>query len=170
MFDVSFSQISGTVAGGVVGGFAGFVANHLQQRQERIRERQNVASALVGEVGALAQLIAQSELIRVQVAPSEIGSEPYPFHHFRGERDYMPVFRGLGASVGMLPSPLPRDLVGWYARLAICLERTHELHELSLGSRQELGAYILELARLLQTEFTQLVGEAQALLDRLSRV
>jgi hypothetical protein len=170
MFDVSFSQISGAVAGGVVGGCAGFIANHLQQRQERSRERRNVASALIGEVGALAQLIGHSELIRIQSGPSGGGSETYPFQYFRGERDYMPVFRGLGASVGVLPSPLSRDLVAWYARLAICLERTHELHELSLGGRQDLGVYIAELAKIQLTEFSQLVGDAQPLLSRLSVV
>jgi hypothetical protein len=49
--------------------------------------------------------------------------EAYPYHGFRGEREYMPVFRALGQNLGVLPRPLPRVLVFWYTTLTICLER-----------------------------------------------
>ena len=171
MTDLAWSQISGTVAGGVVGGFSGFVANLLQQRQESARARRSVACALHGEIGALAQFVEENARARMQLAerhPSENGT--YPYRHVRGERDYMPVFRGLGGAIGILPSPLPRDLVTWYTRLAACLERTRELHELALDCRPELSAYAAEIVDLQQSELIELVRGATPLLARLVTV
>ena len=165
MIDLAWSQISGAVAGGLVGGFSGFIANQLQQRQDSFRIRRNVACALIGEIGALSQFIEQ----RMRAAAQRPGDkESNPYHHGRGERDYMPVFRGLGGSIGVLPTPLPRDLVVWYTRFAACLERTRELHELSLNRHPELSACAAQLVELQQVELTELVGSAGPLLNRLS--
>jgi hypothetical protein len=82
----------------------------------------------------------------------------------------MPVFRGLGGNVGVLPSPLPRGLVTWYTRLAVSLERTRELHELALNRHPELSAYAAEIVELQEAELTELVRSAKPLLDRLSSV
>jgi hypothetical protein len=171
MIDLAWLQITGAVAGGVVGGFSLFVANHLQQRQKLLHVRRSVASALIGEIGALAQFVEQNFLARMHVAvqyPADKGA--YPYRHIRGERDDMTLFRGLGGSVGALPSPLPRDLVTWYTRLAVSLERARELHELALNRHPEFSAYAAEIVELQQAELTDLVNSAKPLLDRLSSV
>ena len=171
MIDLVWSQLSGAVAGGVVGGLSGFAANFPQQRQETSRARRRVACALHGEIGALAQFIEENARARMQLAeghPPENGT--YPYRHVRGERDYMPVFRGLGGGIGVLPSPLPHDLVTWYTRLAACLERTRELHELALNRRPELSAYASEIVELQQSELAELVCCAKPRLERLLSV
>jgi hypothetical protein len=171
MIELAWSQISGAAAGGVAGGFSGFVANLLQQRQESARARRSVACALHGEIGALAQFIEENTRARIQLAEryhSENGT--YLYRHVRGERDYMPVFRGLGGGIGLLPSPLPRDLVTWYTRLAACLERTRELHEVALDRGPELFGYAAEIVDLQQSELIELVRGATPLLVRLRKV
>jgi hypothetical protein len=80
----------------------------------------------------------------------------------------MPVFRSLGVHVGMLPNPLPRDLVTWYTQLAVCLERARELHELAIGRNPDLIGYAIELAEIQQASLTDLVRLVPALLERLS--
>ncbi len=171
MMDIPWPQIYGAVAGGAVGGFSGFIANHLHLRQELRRERRNIACALIGEIGAIAELVGEVYLERVQAAVGDLAEQgSYPYHHFRGERDYMPVFRGLGGSVGVLPSPLPRDLVGWYAKLAICLERARELHDLARLRDPDLVHHAAAIVGVQLTEFADLVARAEPLLERLSRV
>ena len=172
MIDLPWTQLSGAVAGGLVGGFSGFVANSFQERQQFRRARQNVACALVGEIDALRQHIEENYLAKLRadvdsVAPNK---RSYPYHAFRGERDYMPVFRSLGSNVGVLPSPLPRDLVRWYTRLAVCLERAHVLHELSLQPNSERVTYAVEVAELQHAAFSELAELARPLVDRLSKM
>jgi hypothetical protein len=82
----------------------------------------------------------------------------------------MPVFRSLGSNVGVLPSPLPRDLVRWYTRLAVCLERAHVLHELSLEPNPERMTYAAEVAELQHAAFTELVDLAGPLVNLLCKL
>jgi hypothetical protein len=160
-------QISGAIAGGLVGGFSGFVANNVQSRRETRRARRNVACAIIGEIGALSHHIKSlfltvSALDETEADPSEIRRR-----HFRGERDYMPIFRALGSHVGVLPTPLPRDLVAWYTGLAMCLERARELHELRLQRDPDSFGYAMELARLQEGSLAELVELAPSLLEKL---
>ena len=168
--DLPWPQISGAIAGGLFGGFSGFVANSLQERTERRRTQRNVACALIGEIEGLGRHIEN----RLTTLGSDLQAmeqqRGYSYHHFRGERDYMLVYRSLGQSVGFLPSPLPRDLVSWYIGLAVCLEREHELHELALQRNPEWLDYAVEVAVLQHDSFNQLVKLATPLLDRLARL
>jgi hypothetical protein len=162
-----WAQISGAVAGGMVGGFSGFVANSVQARRETRRARRNVASALIGEVSALAQYIknlflASPGLSEGQTDPSDIRRR-----HFRGERDYMPIYRALGSHIGVLPRPLPRELVTWYTALAVCLERARELHELRLQREPDSIGYAIELAGLQEASLAELIELAPPLLEKL---
>jgi hypothetical protein len=159
--------MSGAIAGGLVGGFSGFVANTVQAGRETRRARRNVASALTGEIGALAHYIRSLFLTAPipndgQVDPSEVRRR-----HFRGERDYMPIFRALGSHVGVLPKPLPRDLVAWYTALAMCLERARELHELRVRRDPDSFGYAIELARLQEASIGELLELAPPLLEKL---
>ena len=165
--DLPWLQISGAIAGGLFGGFSGFIANNLQERAHRREMQRNVACALIGEIDGLcrhlgsrlATLASDLEAIKQQRA--------YTYHHFRGERDYMLVYRSLGKEVGLLPSPLPRDLVCWFTALAVCLEREHELHQLALQRNPEWLDYAVDAAAVQRDAFNELLELARPLHDRL---
>ena len=53
----------------------------------------------------------------------------------------MPVYRAIGATVGFLPTPLPRDLISWYTGLTAALERAHALHDLSARTDAQSVAF-----------------------------
>lgn len=162
-----WAQISGAVAGGLVGGFSGFVANNVQAGRESRRARRNVTSALIGEISALTHYIKSLFLSVPPLDGSQVDPSELRRRHFRGERDYMPIFRALGSHVGVLPTPLPRDLVAWYTGLAICLERARELHELRLQRDPEAFGYAMELSRLQEASLAELVELAPPLLAKL---
>jgi hypothetical protein len=159
-------QMSGAIAGGLVGSCAGFLANIIRARLEFRRHRHSVAAALLGELQALREHVSAHYLVRLDNIGTT-GAQPFPYHRFRGERDYMPVFRSLGQGIGYLPSPLPRDLAVWYTGFTVCLERAHELSE--LARREEPGCLeaALELAVIQRSELIELMDTADNLLRRL---
>jgi hypothetical protein len=168
--DLPWPQISGAIAGGLFGGFSGFIASSLQEQAERRRRRKNVACALMGEIEGLCRHIDNRlGTLRSDLQAME-AQRDYIYHHFRGERDYMLVYRSLGQNVGLLPNPLPRDLVSWYIGLAVCLEREHELHQLALQRNPEWLDYAVDVAVLQNHGFADLLKLATPLLHDLSRL
>ncbi|WP_044559942.1 hypothetical protein [Azospirillum sp. B4] len=168
---VPWLQISGAVAGGVVGGFSGFIANTFHDHRMRRRAKRNIACALIGEIGALSQHIEENYLSMLRADLASCGEAPAIVHHaFRGDRDYMPVFRALGSTVGYLPTPLPRDLVYWYTSLAAGLERARALHELSGQRDPDAVAFAVRLAKLQDAAFIDLLARSRALLAQLDRI
>lgn len=172
MIPYPFWQLSGAVVGGLVGGFSGFLANSIHSRAQGRSSRRNVASALIGEIGALCDQAGGRYLARLKLeAESDgYGKGRYPYHGFRGERDYMPTFRALGQSIGALPSPLPRDLAAWYTSFTACLERAHELHDLTLRNDPEWLEYANGLAAEQREAFSELLKSAPALLTQLAEL
>jgi len=170
MIDIPWLQLSGAIAGGVVGGFSGWVANSFQERQVRRRMKRNIACALIGEISALSEHIEANYLAMLADLQTRVERQMTPYHHFRGDRDYMAVFRTLGSNVGYLPTPLPREVVSWYTSLAAGLERAHALHDLAAQGKPELMAYAIQLAQIQQAAFTDLVANAKPLLGRLDRL
>ena len=158
---IPWAQISGAVAGGLVGGFSGFVANNVHARRENRQAKRNVASALRGEIGAIIHLIEA----HFTASDADGAEGQLRRRHFRGERDYMSIFRALGSHIGVLPAPLPHDLVAWYTALAMCLERAHELHELRLRRDPESFEYAMELVRLQEASLAELVELAGPLIE-----
>lgn len=176
MIELPLLQLSGAVAGGIVGGFSGFVANFLQEQKRQRQTRRNVAAALIGEIEALCEYLQKAYLSKLRPEArnisddaSDIGSD-YRYYYFRGERDYMPVFRSLGSVIGCLPSPMPRALVSWYTELAVCLERARELHELAQRSDAKQMKYAIQIAQIQHAAFTELASSATPLLERLSKL
>ena len=165
-------QLSGAVLGSLVGGFSGFLANSLQSRSQARSARNSVASALSGEIEALCEQVQQHYLTRLDLeAESDgYGKGRYPYHVFRAERDYMPIFRSLGLGIGSLPSPLPRKLAFWYISFSACLERAHELHDLTQRNEPEWFAYANGLAAEQREAFSTLLRSAADLLGRLTNL
>jgi hypothetical protein len=166
----ALSQISGAIAGGLIGGFAGFISNNLHRWLQMRQMRRNVACALIGEIGALQQRIARDYLPILREAVEILRTAGhFPEHQFRAEREYAPIFRSMGHQIGLLPTPLPRELVNWYTSLAIYLERAHELHELVQARDPMYRAYALTVAEYQFRGFSELVETSTPLIDQLSR-
>jgi hypothetical protein len=164
-------QVSGAIAGGLIGSFCGFLSNNVHRWLQERRARRSIACALMGEISALQDRIGRSYLPMLQDGLAALRTrEHVPTHHFRGERDYSPVFHSLGHQVGLLPKPLPRDLVAWYMSLAICLESVRELHALAVDDRPEAIEHALKIAEFQYSRFQELVAAAHPLIVRLSQL
>ena len=161
------TQISGSVAGGVVGGFAGFIASIIQERTVRRDKRRSIASALIGEIGALTQLYREEYVRHLTDLSNRIDAAKSSYHPVRGEQEYMPVFRSLGSEIGHLPAPLPHDLVMWYTALTVALERAHALHDLTLQNKETDARYIPKLAQDQIDDLSSLSCPSQDLIARL---
>jgi hypothetical protein len=164
MIDIPWSQIAGAVAGGAVGGFSGFVASSVQQRSMLRRARRNVASALAGELEAL-----RISLMRLNTVEADTSMAVDGFYrHFRAERDYSPIFRSLGSSIGLLDSPLPRDLAHWYTGLAVTLERAREMYGLTSRTDERAEKDWQVVSQLQREGVRELVRDADDLISRLT--
>jgi hypothetical protein len=167
----SFGQLSVAVAGGLVGGLAGFAAILQRLRVERRIERRNVAAALAAEIEALCDHVTEEYYKRLKImGDPKSNQEPYPYHGFRGEREYMPVFRVLGQHLGVLPRPLPRELIFWYTTLTICLERARDLYELAKSRVLESQQDAIVMARVQCGEIDRLLEAAPRLVEKLERL
>jgi hypothetical protein len=167
----SLWQLSSAVVGGLAGGLAGFAANLLRFQIERRNQRRNVAAALAAEIEALCDHLTEHYIKRLELMcnPSP-NQELYPYHGFRGERDYMPVFRVLGQNLGCLPRPLPRELIFWYMTLTICLERARDLYELAKSQGSESAQYALMMVQVQREETSRLLQGAPVLMEKLERL
>ena len=161
------TQISGSVAGGVVGGFAGFIASIIQERTVRRDRRRSIASALIGEIGALTQLYREEYVRHLTDLSAGMDTTKANYHPVRGDQEYMPIFRSLGSEIGHLPAPLPHDLVMWYTALTVALERAHALHDFTLQNNESDAAYISKLAQDQIDDLSNLGRRSQELIARL---
>jgi hypothetical protein len=164
-------QLSGAVIGGLAGGLAGFLANLLRLRMERGHQRRNVAAALAAEIEALCDHTTEHYIRRLELLGSpNPEQELYPYHGFRGERDYMPVFHVLGQNLGALPRPMPRELIFWYTTLTICLERARDLYELAKSKAPDSARYEIMMVQVQREEITRLLQAAPALVEKLEAI
>jgi hypothetical protein len=167
----SMWQLSGAIAGGLAGGLAGFVAYLIRLRMERHSQRRNVSAALAAEIEALCDHVEQHYVKRLEFMLSQdLRPEPYPYHGFRGEREYMPVFRVLGQNLGVLPRPLPRELIFWYTTLTICLERGRDLYEIAKSQSPESSEYAVAMAQVQREEIGQLLASSRGLIETLEEL
>ena len=164
-------QMSGAIAGGLVGSFSGFIANSIHEHRVSLRLRRNIACALIGELQTLSRYIEDNYLVLLRRSLEAAADTQGPSHYyFRGDRDYMPVYRALGGTVGFLPTPLPRDLISWYTGLTTALERARALHDLSGRSDAQSVNYLHDLTRIQETALKDLIANAQPLIARLEKL
>jgi hypothetical protein len=168
--DLPWFQMSGAIAGGLVGSFTGFIANGIHEHRVRLRGRRNIACALIGELQTLTKYIEDNYLVLLRRSLESADSQIASHHYFRGDRDYMPVYRAIGATVGFLPTPLPRDLISWYTGLTTALERAHALHDLSGRTDAQSVAYLLNLTRVQEAALGELIANAHPLIARLEKL
>ena len=158
-------------AGGMIGGLSGFIANSMQRRRDSLHLRKNVAGALIGEISALTHQIRERYILTTKSSEALLGTSGHsPHHRARTGRDYMPVFHGLGGNIGILPSPLPRDLVLWYSTLVLCLDGERDLHELAVNHDPDVSASVADLTEAQRLDFSHLLDSSVPLLKGLSRL
>jgi hypothetical protein len=171
MINVPWFQVTAAALGGLVGSFSGFVANSVQESRVRLRMQRNIACALIGEIAALTHYIENNYRVLVQAHIDAMADRnDFQFHYFRAERDYMPVFRSLGSTLGYLPTPLPRDLVSWYTSLAIMLERARAMHDIVVQRNSDLREHAVQLAQVQRQTLDEVVAAAKPLMERLQRI
>ena len=108
--------------------------------------RKNVSCALIGEIEALKQRLEEKCLSTLRVELQMLCEQwQYPIHHFRDEKDYVPVSVCLVTILASCVTLLPRDLVVWNIGPAICQEGANELHELAIGRNPDLLDYADEV-------------------------
>jgi hypothetical protein len=171
MVPQSYLQLSSVLIGGLVGGLAAFAANLLRLRMERRWQRRNVAAALAAELEAICDHMTDEYVKRLELMDSaKLHHDLYPSYGFRGEKEYMPVFRVLGQSLGLLPRPLPRELVFWYTTMTVCLERARDLYELAKSQTTEPTRTAFAMTQLQRKEIARLLESAPPLIQRLEQL
>jgi hypothetical protein len=168
--NIPWLQMSGAITGGLVGSFSGFIANSFHEHRVRRRVRSNIACALIGELQTLTQYIEDNYLVLLRRSLESADDQIPSHHYFRGDRDYMPVYRQIGATIGFLPTPLPRDLISWYTGLTTTLERAHALHDLSAKADVQSVTYLLSLNRAQEAALGELIAQSKPLIARLEEL
>jgi hypothetical protein len=154
-----------------VGGLAAFAANLLRLRMERRFQRRNVAAALAAELEAICDHMTDEYVKRLELMDTAIlHHDLYPYYGFRGEKEYMPIFRVLGQSLGLLPRPLPRELIFWYTTMTVCLERARDLYELAKNQTSEASRTAFAMTQLQRKEIARLLEAAPPLIKRLEQL
>jgi hypothetical protein len=124
-------------------------ANLLRLRMERRFQRRNVAAALAAELEAICDRMTDEYVKRLELMDTAtLHHDLYPYYGFRGEKEYMAVFRVLGQSLGLLPRPLPRELIFWYTIMTVCLERARDLYELAENQTSEASRTAFAMTQL----------------------
>ena len=167
----SIPQMMASLMGGLVGGFAGFVASLLMERRNRREKIRNIASALIGEIGALVHGFETRylDMLRINVEEME-NTALFSHFHVQAQQDFMPIFHSLGSEIGLLPSPLPRDLVAWYTDLAVGLERTRAMYDLITQNGTEMLIQLNHLTDLQYQAISGLVERSADLLESLNNL
>lgn len=170
--DIFLAQVTMSAFGGLIGGLSGFVANGLQDRRNRNTTMRHVAQAISGEIEALAQSISANDYFQEIRAATDLTSAfvKYKYHLIRGEQEYMPVFHSLGINIGALPAPLPKDLVIWYTRLSICIERSRAFGEIGKENVEFVDERVAKTMQVQFIELCNLIDAAKDLRTRLSLV
>jgi hypothetical protein len=70
-------------------------------------------------------------------------------------------------ALGILPRPLPRELIFWHMTMTICLERARDLYELAKSPTSEASQNALIMAQLQRSEVARLLVAAAPLIQKL---
>jgi hypothetical protein len=95
------------------------------ERERRVLEQQQLASALIGELRAFAAIADGRSMVSYYRDNAEAvrASGSFAFWSLGLSAEYDRVFRGLGAAVGKLPADLPEKVVGVYALISGVFDR-----------------------------------------------
>jgi hypothetical protein len=127
------------VIGAFLGAASSFFGSYALRRREVEDEKQNLASAFLGEIEALRLIVEKRHYIEDFARAIEHvrqTGQPY-WHGFRTRREPFNVFRENVGKIGMLDSPLPELIVRYYTQGQAILE---DMGSISEGTFNHLDA------------------------------
>lgn len=142
-----------TLVGGFLTFLGGFLGNFLIQQQQRRSERKNLASAFYGEIKALVRIVERRRYvqgIKDRIKVLEKGGETK--FKVRVEQKYFNVYDKNLDKIGILPEPLPEEIVDLYTVMTSILEDLATLNESSIyeGDPEIIIKHLVELQSLFE--------------------
>lgn len=101
---------------------------------ERFHVQQQLASGFMGEIGAVLGLLQRRKTLFTQIARQVRASNKIGKFHLHVGVDFAVIYRANAASIGLLPVPLPGQVVSFYGDLLSFIERGNALDEIEEGS------------------------------------
>jgi hypothetical protein len=144
---------------GIVGGVAGPMC--LEWWKSRA-ERLSLSGAIVSEIAAILAIIQtrnyieglHAEIVRARATPAP--THIPTFFHFSVRRNPFAVYDANLSRIGILPNPMPRQIVSFYVKASAILEDIADMREGKIQRAREDSIHCLE-------ELVKLFEETRAL-------
>lgn len=149
-----------TLIGGLLTFLGGLLGNFLIQHQQRKAEKRSLASAFYGEIQALIRIVERRQYIQEIIDSIDtIESGEKVLYGIRITRKYFNVYEKNLDKIGILPNPLPEEIVDLYTVMTAILEDLDQINETGFYN-QEAEIVILYLKEL-QSLFEYAVESGQ---------
>ncbi len=151
---VSIMPLLQTLLGGVLTFLGGILGSFLIQRSQRNAEKENLASAFYGEIGAVLSLIESRQYIQILAELAERIKAPEPedkYNFFENRDDKFGFYENSVGKIGLLSAPIPEKLISFYALATAAYDDLKNLDNLKAKGYDALteGRYVQELIALL---------------------
>ncbi len=120
------------IAGGFVAILGSVATPIFLDKSRRKAERLSLASAILGEIEALDAICAHRKFIegiKQQITLMEADPNISRIFHFSVRRNPMRVYEANLSQIGVLPHPLPKQIVTFYAGVSSILEDIDDMRE-----------------------------------------
>jgi hypothetical protein len=158
-----------TIAGGFVAILGGVATPCFLERSKRKAERLSLAGAIVGEIEALIAISQHRKYvdgIRQELTKAQTNPDKYGIFHFSVRRNPMRVYEANLTRIGILPDPLPKQIVGFYAGVSSILEDIDDMRE---GKNQRTPEDRIRVLKELLQLFEATLALGQKILDDAGR-
>jgi hypothetical protein len=119
-----------TLIGGVLTFLGGLLGSFLIQKQQRRAEQKSLASAFYGEIKALVGIIEKRQYIQgIKTSIHHLKSGRKSPFQVRVTRKYFNVYEKNLDKIGILPNPLPEEIVDLYTVMTAILEDLDTINE-----------------------------------------
>ena len=149
------------ILGAFVAICSGVATPFFLEKSKRKAERLSLTGAIVGEVQALIEISRHRkyiEGIRQELTKAQANPDKYGIFHFSVRRSPMRVYESNLTRIGLLPDPLPKQIVSFYAGISSILEDIEDMREGKIQRTPEDRIRVLnELLQLM--EATLALGE-----------
>ena len=149
------------ILGAFVAICSGVATPFFLEKSKRRAERLSLTGAIVGEVQALIEISRHRkyiEGIRQELTKAQTNPDKYGIFHFSVRRNPMRVYESNLTRIGLLPDPLPKQIVSFYAGISSILEDIEDMREGKIQRTPEDRIRVLnELLQLM--EATLALGE-----------
>jgi hypothetical protein len=149
------------ILGAFVAIASGVAMPFLLEKNKRNAERLSLTGAIVGEIQALIEISRHRkyiEGIRQELTKAQTNPDKCCAFHFSVRRNPMRVYESNLRRIGLLPDPLPKQIVSFYAGISSILEDIEDMREGNIQRTPEDQIRVLnELLQLMES--TLAIGE-----------